>query len=94
MASRKKEIFHVNFFTLTFILRSKEMGFLYPQGFPYWFLICRDIKRQIKKSNNSIGKKIKQDQTLNKAMSMMRGKSPPSDAEMPKKLNFVAAILD
>ena len=25
---------------------------------------------------------------------MMRGKSPPSDVEMPKKLNFVAAILD
>ena len=31
---------------------------------------------------------------LNEAISMMRGKLPPSDVEMSKKLNFVAAILD
>ena len=30
----------------------------------------------------------------NKAISMMRGKSPRTDVEMSKKLNFVAAILD
>ena len=30
----------------------------------------------------------------NKAISMMRWKSPRSDVEMPKKLNFVAAVLD
>ena len=30
----------------------------------------------------------------NKAITMMRGKSPRSDVEMTKKLNFVAAILD
>ena len=30
----------------------------------------------------------------NKAISMMRGKSPLSDVEVSKKLNFVAAILD
>ena len=30
----------------------------------------------------------------NKAISMMRGKSPPSDVEMSKKLNFVSAILE
>ena len=30
----------------------------------------------------------------NKAISMMRGKSPRSDVEMSKQLNFVAAILD
>ena len=30
----------------------------------------------------------------NKAISMMRGKSPRSDVELSKKLNFVAAILD
>ena len=30
----------------------------------------------------------------NKAISMMRGKSPRSDVEMSKKLNFVAAILE
>ena len=30
----------------------------------------------------------------NKAITMMRGKSPRSDIEMTKKLNFVAAILD
>ena len=31
---------------------------------------------------------------INKAIMMMRGKSPRSDVEMTKKLNFVAAILD
>ena len=31
---------------------------------------------------------------INKAISMMRGKSPQSDVEMSKKLNFVAAIFD
>ena len=31
---------------------------------------------------------------INKAITMMRGKSPRSDVEMTKKLNFVAAILD
>ena len=31
---------------------------------------------------------------IDKAITMMRGKSPPSDVEMTKKLNFVAAILD
>ena len=30
----------------------------------------------------------------NKAISMMRGKSPPSDVEISKTLNFVAATLD
>ena len=30
----------------------------------------------------------------NKAISMMHGKSPRSDVEMSKTLNFVAAILD
>ena len=30
----------------------------------------------------------------NKAITMMRGKSPRSDVQMAKKLNFVAAILD
>ena len=30
----------------------------------------------------------------NKAITMMRGKSPRSDVEMTKKLNFLAAILD
>ena len=30
----------------------------------------------------------------NKAITMMRGKSPQSDVEMSKKLNFMAAILD
>ena len=30
----------------------------------------------------------------NKVISIMRGKSPRSDVEMTKKLNFVAAILD
>ena len=30
----------------------------------------------------------------NKAISMMRGKSPRSDVEMSIELNFVAAILD
>ena len=30
----------------------------------------------------------------NKAITMMRVKSPRSDVEMSKKLNFVAAILD
>ena len=30
----------------------------------------------------------------NKAISMMRGKSPRSDVEMSKKLNFVATIMD
>ena len=32
-------------------------------------------------------------QKVNKAISMMRVKSPRSDVEMSKKLNFVAAIL-
>ena len=31
---------------------------------------------------------------LNKAITMMRGKSPRFDIEMTKKLNFVAAILN
>jgi len=30
----------------------------------------------------------------NKAITMMRGKSPRSDVQMSKKLNFVVAILD
>ena len=30
----------------------------------------------------------------NKAITMMHGKSPRSDVQMKKKLNFVAAILD
>ena len=32
--------------------------------------------------------------SVNKAISMMRGKSPRSDVEMSKKLNFVASVLD
>ena len=31
---------------------------------------------------------------VNKAITMMRGKSPRSDVQMSKKLNFVAAVLD
>ena len=50
-----------------------------------WVLFCVRIlsMSHIKKKTNK-----------NKAISMMRGKSPPSDLEMSKPLNFVAAILD
>ena len=37
---------------------------------------------------------IKMNKINNKAISMMRGKSPRSDVEMSKKLNFLAAIFD
>ena len=37
---------------------------------------------------------LQKDNKKNKAITMMRGKSPRFDVQMSKKLNFVAAILD
>ena len=34
------------------------------------------------------------EENVNKSITMMRGKSPRSNVEITKKLNFVAAILD
>ena len=54
------------------------------------------VNTKILKTYKSVSNKLYPNKEINKAITMMRGKSPRSDVEMTKKnqLNFVAAILD
>ena len=67
-------------------------------SFEYTTYICTNIPLKIgytqKKKNFAMIDYCALKYKENKSITMMRGKSPQSDVEMTKTLNFLAAILD
>ena len=72
------------------------MFFLWMFAFPLLVYVQKEFPSYLylffRNSSSKIQRNLKE--IYNKAISMIRGKSPMMDVEMSKKLNFVAAILD